>query len=138
MRRRLVIVCLALLLLLAVGVLVVHTPPIRSVALRFAIQAARSRGVQVEASRLDYNLATRRVRLANVRVSAVGDAQPFFVAEEVMAAASSRVFFGDVAFDEVSIRNGAVRIVRRADGTTNLPKSSGTSNRAPALFRLRE
>ena len=64
MLRRLVIVCLAFLLLVAVGVLAVHTPPVRSYALRFAIRAALSQGIQIEAERLDYNLATRHVRLS--------------------------------------------------------------------------
>jgi len=93
MRRRLVIVSLALLLLVLVGVVAVHTPPVRSYALRFVIRAALSRGVQIDATRLNYNLATRRVRLANVKVSAAGDAQPFFTADNVVAAASYRVFF---------------------------------------------
>ncbi len=132
MRRRLVIVCLAFLLLVLVGVLAVHTPPVRSYALRFAIRAAMSRGVQIDANRLDYNLATRRVRLANVKVSAAGDAQPFFTADNVVAAASHRVFFGEIAIDEVTVTNGAVHIVRRADGTTNLPKSSGGGTGDPA------
>jgi len=125
MRRRLVIAFLALLLLVAVGVLVVHTPPVRSYALQFAIRMARSQGVELQAERLDYDIFTRHIRLANVKVSATGDLQPFFVADEVLATASSRVFFREIAFDEVSVRNGAVSLVRRADGTTNLPKSSG-------------
>jgi hypothetical protein len=132
MLRRFVIVCLAFLLLVLVGVLAVHTPPVRSYALRFVIRAALSRGVQIDANRLDYNLATRRVRLANVKVSAAGDAQPFFTAENVVAAASYRVFFGEVAIDDVTVTNGAVHIVRRADGTTNLPKSAGGGTGDPA------
>ena len=133
MRRRLVIAFLSLLLLVAVGVLAVHTPPVRSYALQTAIRVARGQGVELQAERLDYNIFTRHVRLANVKVSATGDGQPFFVAEEVLAAASSRVFFGEIAFDEVSVRKGAVSIMRRADGTTNLPKSSGApSERDPA------
>src|SRR6185503_19096694 len=90
------------------------------------------RGVQIEADRLDYNLATRRVRLANVKVSAAGDAQPFFTADGIVAAASYRVFFGEVAIDDVTVTSGAVHIVRRADGTTNLPKSSGGGTGDPA------
>jgi outer membrane protein assembly factor BamA/autotransporter translocation and assembly factor TamB len=132
MRRRLLLICFVLLLFVVAGVLVVHTPPVRSYALRLAVRAALSQGIQIEAARLDYNLATRRVRLAEVRVSAVGDAQPFFMANEVSAAASPRVFFGEIAFDEVSIGKGAVHIVRRADGTTNLPKSSGSGTGEPA------
>ena len=118
MRRRLVIVCFTFLLLVLIGVLAVHTPPVRSYALGFVIRAALNRGVQIEANRLDYNLATRHVRLANVKVSAAGDSRPFFTADSVEAAASYRVFFGEVAIDNVTVTNGAVSIVRRADGTT--------------------
>jgi outer membrane protein assembly factor BamA/autotransporter translocation and assembly factor TamB len=132
MRRRLAFVCLGLLLLVVAGVLLAHTPPVRSLALRFAIRTALSQGIQVAAERLEYNLATRNLRLANVTISAIGDPQPFFVADEVLAVASYRVFFGEVAFDEVSLRNGAVRIVRRADGTSNLPESSGTGGGDPS------
>jgi outer membrane protein assembly factor BamA/autotransporter translocation and assembly factor TamB len=88
--------------------------------------------VQIEADGLDYNLATRRARLANVRVAAAGEAQPFFTADSVAADASYQVFFGKVAIDEVTVTNGTVRIVRRADGTTNLPKSSGGGTGDPA------
>jgi outer membrane protein assembly factor BamA/autotransporter translocation and assembly factor TamB len=132
MRRRLVLFCFALVVTLIAGVLVVHTPPVRSYVLRLAMRAALSQGIQVEAARLDYNLATRRVRLAGVRVSAVGDAQPFFTADDILAAASHRVFFGEVALDEVSITKGAIHIARRGDGSTNLPKSSVSGSGEPA------
>jgi len=136
MLRRLLIVCFAFVLLVFVGVLAVHTPPVRSYVLRFAVRAALSRGVQIEADRLDYNLATRRVRLANVKVSAAGDAQPFFTADGVEAAASYRVFSGKVSIDDVTITNGGVHIVRRADGTMNLPKSSGGGTGDPAALPI--
>jgi outer membrane protein assembly factor BamA/autotransporter translocation and assembly factor TamB len=131
-RRRLVLFCFALVVTLIAGVLVVHTPPVRSYVLRLAKRAALSQGIQVEAARLDYNLATRRVRLAGVRVSAVGDAQPFFTADDILAAASHRVFFGEVALDEVSITKGALHIARRGDGSTNLPRSSVSGSGEPA------
>ncbi len=132
MRRRLVIICLVVLLLVLVGVLAVHTRPIRSYALGLAIRAALSRGVQIQSDGLDYNLLTRHARLANVKVYAAGDAQPFFTADSVSATASSRMFFGQIAIENVTVANGAVNIVRRADGTTNLPNSSGGSSGDPA------
>src|SRR5262245_1268728 len=132
MRRRLVIICLVFLLLVLVAVLAVHTPPVRSYALGAAIRAALGRGVQIEADRLDYNLLTRHAQLANVKVYAAGDPQPFFTADSVAAAASYRVFFGQIAIEDVTVTTGAVNIVRRADGTTNLPKSSGGWSGDPA------
>jgi len=134
MRRRLVFVCLALPLLIAAGALIVHAPPVRSLALRYAVGMALDQGVQVEAQRFDYNIATRNVRLVNVRLSAVGDSQPFLTAAEVTATASVRVFLGEIAFEEVNVVNGAVHVVRRADGTTNLPMSpraAGDGDPAP-------
>ena len=109
MGRRFRQICLVLLLLVIGGVLVVHTPPVRSYALALAVRAALNRGIQIEATGLDYNLVTRRVRLSNVRVSAVGDPRPFLIADQVSATASSRVFFGEIAFDDVSIGNRAPR-----------------------------
>jgi outer membrane protein assembly factor BamA/autotransporter translocation and assembly factor TamB len=132
MRRRLAILCLSLLLLVVAGVIALHTPPVRSYALALAVRAALSRGVQIDADRLDYNLLTRHARLVNVKVSAVGEPRPFFTADSVDADASYRVFFGEVAIDRVTITNGAVSILRRADGTTNLPKSTGGGGGDPA------
>jgi outer membrane protein assembly factor BamA/autotransporter translocation and assembly factor TamB len=134
MRRRLLIACLALFLLAAAGALIVHTPPVRSFALRYVVRMALSQGIGVEAERLDYNLLTRNIRLVNIRVSAAGDAQPFFTAASVVATASGRVFSGEIGFEHVSVESGTVHVVRRADGTTNLPKSSGgtAGNQDPA------
>src|SRR5688572_27964245 len=123
MRRRLALLCLALVLLVAAGALIVHAPPARSLALRYAIRAALVQGIQVEAQRLDYNLATGYVRLVNVRLSAAGDPQPFFTAGAAAATASIQLLSGEVTFQQVDVLNGAVHVVRRADGT-NLPKSS--------------
>src|SRR5262245_56351138 len=97
MRRRLALACLVLLLLIAGSLRLVHAPPVRSLALRYAIRTAASQGIQVEAQRLDYNLATRRVRLVNVRLSGVGDTRPFFTADSVEAITSPRLFFGEIA-----------------------------------------
>ena len=118
----------------AAGALIVHAPPVRSFALRYAVRAALDQGIQVEAQRLDYNLATGYARLVNVRLSAAGDPQAFFTAVEAAATASVRVLSREVTFEQVDVVNGAVHVVRRADGTTNLPKSPaavGTGDPAP-------
>ena len=72
MRRRLALVCLVLVSLVAAAALIVHAPPVRSLALRYAVRAALAQGIQVEAQRLDYNLATGYVRLVNLRRLSTG------------------------------------------------------------------
>ena len=116
MRRRLVITSLAMMLVVVVGALSVHTPPVRSLALRYAIRFALDRGIQLQAERLDYNIVTRHVRLANVKVSAVGDAQPFFLADEVFASVASSIFFGNVLFDEVAVHDRETVVSQVAPG----------------------
>src|SRR3970282_3054438 len=95
-----------------------------------------NRGIRLEARRLDYNLLTLRVGLVGVTVSAVGEERPFFVADEVRAHVSSRVFRGELAVEEVTVSQGAVQIVRRADGSTNLPRSTRTRQGEPAPLPL--
>jgi hypothetical protein len=61
MRRRAAIVVLALATGVAALVLVVHAPFVRARVLQYVITTVQERyGIRIEASRLDYNLATSR------------------------------------------------------------------------------
>jgi len=139
-RRRRPVILLAglgaVILLAAIVLAAVHTSPVRAYALRYAARAVLNLGIRLEARRLDYNLLTLRVGLVGVTVSAVGEERPFFVADEVRAHVSSRVFRGELAVEEVTVSQGAVQIVRRADGSTNLPRSTRTSQGEPAPLPL--
>ena len=63
-------------------VLLAHTPIARAAALRYALATVqRDYGLTLQADRLDYNLATLRIGLAGLRVSAEGSPdEPFFEA----------------------------------------------------------
>ncbi|MBI3050401.1 MAG: translocation/assembly module TamB domain-containing protein [Acidobacteria bacterium] len=132
-RRRLVVVAAALALTGAAFVLLVHTPPIRRAALRYALPAIeRHYGLRLEASRLDYNLAALRVGLADVRLSAPASPdEPFFSADYVSVTLARRALVGPVAFDHIGVTNARVLVRRRPDGSTNLPAASDTPGGEP-------
>src|ERR1051325_2925507 len=144
--RRLAITAAAVLIAVVVFVLVVHTPPVRRAVLRYVVAEVQRRyAIRIEASRLDYNLAELTIGLADVRVTALSAEargataeaertadQPFFEAGYVRAALARRTLTGAVAFDEVAITNGRVRLIRDRDGRMNLPESSDTPSGEPA------
>ena len=56
--KRLALVAAAVLVAVALFVLVVHTPAVRRLVLRYTIAEVRRRyAIRIEAARLDYNLA---------------------------------------------------------------------------------
>jgi len=114
-------------------VLLLHAPFVRARVLQYALATVQERyAIRLEASRLDYNLATLRAGLAGLRLSALeGGPPPFFEADYLSVAVPARTIFGAVAFDDITVTNGLVRILRRADGTTNLPQASDTPSGGP-------
>ena len=138
MRRRAAIVVLALAAGVAALVLVLHTPFVRARVLRYALATVQEQyGIRLEAGRLDYNLAALRVGLAGIRLSSPRSPQePFFRADYLSATLARSALLGDVAFENVTVTNGGVRVVRRRDGTTNLPASSDSINEDPPPLRI--
>jgi outer membrane protein assembly factor BamA/autotransporter translocation and assembly factor TamB len=129
------IAIVAAAVLVALGILI-HTPPFRALVLRYAIRTVQDRyGIQIAASRLDYNLATLHLALADIRVSASGDPQPFFAAARVDVTLTRSVLVGDVAFREIAAIGAQITVLRQADGRTNLPRSSG-EDAEPAALRV--
>jgi outer membrane protein assembly factor BamA/autotransporter translocation and assembly factor TamB len=128
MRRRLGLFAIAVVFLIAAAAFLVHAPFVRARVLRYAVTTLENQyGIHVEASRLDYNLVSLRVGLADLRVSAVGKQPPFFEAGYVAVAVPRRTLLGDVVFDEVAVTDGVVRIVRQASGEANLPEATSGS-----------
>ena len=139
MKRRLAFGLLAAGAVVVALVVLVHTPIVRRAALRYAVGIVeRDYGIRVEASRLDYNLFSLRVGLADVRVGARlpaeagSHASPFFEADYVSVLIPRRTLFGDVFIDDVAVTNGLIRIVRGADGTSNLPATRDGGDQEPA------
>ena len=137
-RRRLVIALGAAVVVPVLLVALAHAPLVRGTVLRYARSLVEERyGLRLDASRLDYNLATLRIGLANLRVSALhAPEEPFVTADYLSVAVPWRILLGDVAFDDVSATNARVTVRRREDGTTNLPASSGAPAGEPAPLRI--
>src|SRR5690349_14343824 len=100
--RRLGIAALIVAALSIVAVVIIHTPPVRALILRYAIRTVeRDYGIRLDASQLDYNLATLRIALHALRVGVPGQ-RPFFEADRVDVALASSVWRGVVAFENVA------------------------------------
>ena len=119
------------------AVFALHLPIVRSTALRYAqAVVARDVGVTLEAGRLDYNLATLRIGLASIRLSAPGfESEPFFEADYVSATLPFGALVGDIAFADITLTDARVVVHRRLDGTVNLPAGGGT-DAEPAALRI--
>ena len=130
----------ALVLVLAAGVLavVVHTPAFRRLVLRYAVAEVQRRyGIRLEAERLDYNLASLTIGLAQIRISVDRSPDtPFFEADYLHASLPRRMLMGIIALDEIAVTNGFVRVVRGGDGRTNLPDSSDSRGAEPAALDI--
>ena len=61
---------------------------------------------------------------------------PFFEADYVQAALATRALGGVVAFDELAVTNGRLRVMRDRDGRMNLPDSSDTPSGEPAPLNI--
>ena len=125
---------LAAVLILAALAVIVHTPPFRALVLRYAIRTVQDRyGIHIAAARLDYNLASLHVGLSDVRMAASGDPAPFFAADRVDVDLARSALVGDIAFQHIAATRARVTVLRRADGTTNLPRSSEEAGEPAAL-----
>jgi translocation and assembly module TamB len=119
-------------------VLVAHAPFVRSAALGYALDAVqRNYGIAVQAERLDYNLATLRVGLAGVRLSAEGaEDEPFLEADYVSVLFPAGVLAGNVAFTDINVGNARLFIHIRPDGRSNLPTSEDSPGNDPPALRI--
>jgi outer membrane protein assembly factor BamA/autotransporter translocation and assembly factor TamB len=132
-RRRLIRVAAALAATAVAFVLLLHAPPVRRAALRYARPAIeRQYGLRLDASRLDYNLAALRIGLADVRLAAPHSAdEPFVSAAYVSVTLARTVLSGQLTFDEIAATNARVLVRRRPDGSTNLPSPAGEPDDDP-------
>src|SRR5689334_744197 len=137
--KRLGLLAAAAVALVVVFVLVVHTPPFRRLVLRYVISEVQRRyAMQLDASRLDYNLAALTLGLADVRLAADRTpSTPFFEAGYVQVALPSGALLGTIAFDDIAVTNGRIHIVRDRDGRMNIPASSQTPSGEPAALDIR-
>ncbi|MEZ5283664.1 MAG: translocation/assembly module TamB domain-containing protein [Vicinamibacterales bacterium] len=128
---------MAALVLVVLGL--VHTPPVRSRVLAWAIRTLDTRlGLALTADTLSYNVLTGTATLTNVRLAASGrDAEPILTAARVRADLPLSAYSGRLAFDDIAIDDGQVVVRTAADGTSNLPsRGASAGNAASAPFSL--
>jgi outer membrane protein assembly factor BamA len=113
----------------------IHSSPVRRMALGRAVAALDgAAGVTLRADTLSYNLLRLRATLTGVRAASreAPDA-PFFTADRVEVTLPSSALFGGLSIDRLAIDNARITILRRADGTTNLPSGGTDGGEAQAL-----
>jgi outer membrane protein assembly complex protein YaeT len=125
--RLLAIAAIAVVAIVAAGLLVLHTNPVQARILQWSVgELERRFDLDLIADDLHFNLATRRVTMTNVRLAALDHPDnPFFVADRVGVNLPWAVFRGRVRFDEVIVESGSVTISRDANGESNLPPGRG-------------
>jgi outer membrane protein assembly complex protein YaeT len=127
------ITAVALLAIVVIALLVLHTNPVQARILDWSIAELERRfDLDLVADDLHYNLAARRVTLTGVRLAAVGhhDA-PFFSAANVTVKLPWAAYRGSLRFDEVIIDRGDVTITRDVHGVSNLPPGRARDPNAP-------
>src|SRR5262245_32939283 len=137
--KRLWLLAAGAVALVVVFVLVAQTPPFRRLVLRYVIsEVQRQYAMRIEASRLDYNLATLTLGLADLRLAADRTPlAPFFEADYIQVAFPSRVLVGTIAFDDITVTSGQIHLVRDRDGRMNIPESGETPSGEPAALDIR-
>lgn len=137
-RRRRTLALLALLLVIVGLALVVHTPPARRAVLEQAIALLQHRlNVVLRAESLDYNLLTLRVTLTGVDLAGITTPDvPFAHADVLSVDLPWSALYSPFTLDRVALENARVHIIRRLDGTTNLPPSGTSATGEPAPIAI--
>ncbi len=117
----------ALVAFAALAVVLVHTPPVARWGRDWLVGLVADRWqLDLEASRLDFNLLSRHVSLADVRLSAPGHADtPFLTARRLEADLPWAVYLGTVRLSMLEAEDARVLLVREGGTIVNLPPSSG-------------
>ena len=124
--RRPLFIAVAIAALFALSAAAVHTPPVRSAVLSWAVARLRTGGgIQAAIGDLDYNLLTLGFSAHRITLAADGSDLPFFSADAIRVNVPWTVVRGRIAIESLEIDNPTLTIVRLADGTFNLPASSG-------------
>jgi outer membrane protein assembly factor BamA/autotransporter translocation and assembly factor TamB len=116
----------------------IQLPAVRGYALRRAIALTEERlRIRLEATELLYDVIALRVEIRGLRATALpGGEPPFFTARRVSAQIPFSTLVDGLAISSLAIDDGVVRIVRLADGRTNLPATEGDPAATPAALRI--
>ena len=109
-------------MLAATLVAALHTGPARRLARDRLVAWLAQEDVDARIESLEYDLLRLEVRAAGVRLAPRrAPDRPFFEAKGVRIDLPASVLRGRIAFEEIEVREGRVRLARGPDGWTNLP-----------------
>ncbi len=129
-------------LLALIGLLIaaLHTPQAKQFALRQAVRILHGQGIDFEASRLDYNLLSRRVDLWKLKVQSrqTPDLPPLVLADRLSVALNLRKLLAGAYYaEDATIENPQVQVVVAADGRDNIPKLPKSNSQKPVDYLVR-
>ncbi|MGQ0734969.1 MAG: translocation/assembly module TamB domain-containing protein, partial [Acidobacteriota bacterium] len=129
---------LAILAILVVALIALHTSPVQSRLLGWSADfLRRTAQIDLAAGQVRLNLFTRRLELTKLRVAAVGHTDnPFFVAEQVSVALPWAAYRGVLAIEDIRLVAGRITITLDADGQSNLPPGGEPADPDAPPFRL--
>ena len=120
-------------------VAVAHLPPVRARVLDYARDyAARELGIALEARSLDYNLLGPSAELRGVVIASIDDQKrlPLLYADGIRIVLGRSLFLGQVDVSRLELVRPRLVLVRRADGTLNLPRGRGAASTAVTPLHL--
>lgn len=134
--KRGLIALLAVILLLALLVAVVHTPFVQARVSTWLQTSVLPRiGLAAQFEDLDYNLFRFSVTLDNTTLAATAHpTRPFLTAKRISAQLPWSVLSGPIAIHSLDIDGGRLSILRTADGGWNLPRGRERSGPAPRVL----
>jgi outer membrane protein assembly factor BamA/autotransporter translocation and assembly factor TamB len=125
--------------LCAVALLVgAHLPWVQARVGQWARSQLLSRGIAIQTQALAYNLFTLRVHVEGLVASTTADtSSPFLEVSRIDVSLPRSILTGRLAVTSVVADGARVMILRRRDGSTNLPESAGgDTTRPPSPFPI--
>ena len=135
--RTALILSTAVVLLIVCAFLFLHTPQAGRMTLGQARNYLLRSGIDLRASRMDFNLLNQSVTLENavVRSDSAQDLPPLFRASRIYVRLGIlNVIRGLVNLEELRIDAPQIHYFVRQDGTTNVPKRGRSSGPAPDIL----
>lgn len=123
------ITAVALVMVVAVALVAfVHLPPVRARLVKSGLEWLRSQyAIAARVDHASYNLLTGDVHLRGVALAAVAsEAAPFLTAGELHVELPWSILRGEIGLQLLDVTGLRVSIIRRSDGSMNLPASGGT------------
>jgi outer membrane protein assembly factor BamA/autotransporter translocation and assembly factor TamB len=111
----------------------IHLPFARARVLSWVSAELGKRGISFKADHLRYNLFSLTVGLDRVAVAATGSEPPFFEADAVRLNLPLAALGGTLRVQSIEIDRPRLRVVRNADGSWNLPRSTSPAAEGPML-----